>query len=163
MGNHSGNNHQPYNKSGGYRGRNNNPSHHNNQYQAQYSHQGHGGYNAQPYNIGYSDHFNQRAGYGLAGNVDPYMQGSGGYQSGFNNPGDEQNLSKGNKNKGNSRTGFSNNQNIHPYPHVSHPPGGQNQNHPSCAQVGSESSSHNASVHGTNGGLSYQNWGNGGL
>jgi len=165
--NHSGNTHQPYNKSGGYRGRNNhqsnhsNPTHHNNQYQTQYSHQGHGGYNTQPYNIGYNDHFNQRTGYSLAGNIDPYMQGSAGYQSGINNSGEDQQLGK--VSKSNSRNGFGINQNIHQYQHVSHPPGVQSQNQPSCVQVGSESSSHATSVAGTNGGLSYQNWGNGRL
>lgn len=106
---HGGNSHQggynSKNSSGGgaYRGRNN----HHNQYQNQYNPQGHAGYGGQPYNMGYNEHFNQRGGYGQQP-MDPYMQSSGGYHQ-------DNEHTKGNKNKGNSRNNFGNNQNVHQY------------------------------------------------
>lgn len=159
--------HQNYNKNGIYRIRNNhrnnhiNQTHHNNQYQAQYSHQGYGGYTTQPCNIGYNDHFNQCNGYNFAGNVDPYMHVSTSYHSGINNSADDQQLGKVNKTQSNSRNVFVTNQNIHQYQYRSHYPDVQNPKQNSCSQVGSESLSHTTSVSGTNTPLSYQNWGNG--
>lgn len=98
---HGGSSHQGgySNKSsaGGYRGR----SSHHNQYQNQYNPQGHGGYAGQPYNMGYTDHFSQRGGYGQQP-MDPYMQNSG-YQQNVEH-------GKGNKNKPNNRNNFANNQ-----------------------------------------------------
>jgi hypothetical protein len=141
---HQGNSHQSgYNNKnsaggggGGYR-RNNN--HHNQQqYQNQYNPQGHGAYGGQPYNMGYNDHFNQRAGYGQQ-QIDPYMQqNSGGYHQ-------DNDHGKGNKNKGNNRNNFGNNQNAHQYQ--------QGGNQFSGLQ-GATASDSNAT---------FQGWGNGGL
>lgn len=98
---HGGNSHQGgySNKTstGGYRGRGT----HHNQYQTQYNPQGHGGYAGQPYNMGYTDHFSQRGGYGQQP-MDPYMQSSP-YQQNIDH-------GKGNKNKPNGRSNFGNNQ-----------------------------------------------------
>eukprot|EP00559_Dactyliosolen_fragilissimus_P002194 CAMPEP_0184855362 /NCGR_PEP_ID=MMETSP0580-20130426/640_1 /TAXON_ID=1118495 /ORGANISM="Dactyliosolen fragilissimus" /LENGTH=908 /DNA_ID=CAMNT_0027349861 /DNA_START=82 /DNA_END=2808 /DNA_ORIENTATION=+ len=159
---HGGNNHQGYNNTkntGGYRGRNNHHNshnshnHHNGQYQSGYNPQGYGG---QPYNMGYTEHFNQRGVYG-PGSMDPYMQNSG-YQSGFNQD-DDQQIGKG-KNKGNNRNNFGSNQNMHQYQQGPQQGGGQSQQQPFGLQGGTDTSH---GVGSSNSGLSYQNWGNGGL
>ena len=175
---HSGNNHQgSYNKNsgGGYRGRNNHHNnhnshnnhntHHNNQFQGQYNpqgyagHAGHAGHAGQPYSMGYGEHFNQRGGYATQGNVDPYMQQNSAYQSGFSNQDEDQQLSKG-KGKGNNRNNFTNNQSMHQYQQGGPQQGGQSQQQQFGLQGASESSH---TTGGSNGGLTYQNWGNGGL
>lgn len=152
---HNGNNQGAYNQKsgggggGGYRGGRNN---HHNQYQNQYNPQGHNGYGQQTYNMGYNDHFNQqRAGYG-PGNMDPYMQNSGGYHQ----ENDHQ-IGKG-KSKGNNRNNFGGNtQNMH---HQYQQGGHQGGNQFSGGLQGGASDNTSAN----NSGLpSYQGWGGGGL
>lgn len=183
---HSNNSHQNYQKnnhggsgSGGYRGRNNhhNNSHHgshNNQYQNQYNPQ-HGGYGAQPYNMGYGvDQFGNRGGY-VPGNMDPYamQQNNAGYQSGgghssggFSQEDSDHQLShsKGKSKGGNSRgnnNGFtSGNPNMQQFQQI--PPqqqGNQGQQHGFGFQGGASETSNAAGASGSsNSGWSNQGW-----